>query len=436
VDFVHDVIAWKRDGNELDEARVDAFVQGVVSGAVPSYQASALLMAMVLRGLSDDETLWLARAMVDSGKLLDLSVLRRPVLDKHSSGGVGDKVTLVLAPLVAACGAVFGKMSGRGLGHTGGTLDKLESIPGFRVQLPQGDFLRQLERIGVAVVSQSERIVPADRLLYGLRDVTGTIECGGLIAASIMAKKVASGTSALVLDLKVGRGAFAADLEQAREIGRLCRMIGRVYERPTTCLYTAMDAPLGRTVGNRLEVEEAWQVLKGEGPSDVREVTLELAAELLPLSDLGLDRAEARARAEAALADGRAAEHFERWCYVQGGRWQPGEFHRLAAHEVRAPADGFVTAVDALAVGRSAQLAGAGRRTVDDTVDAAAGVLLERSVGDAVEAGDSLAAVFSRDPARRLEASAVLAGAFAVGPEAPPARSIVLGREEWPGSEG
>ena len=214
VDFVHDVIAWKRDGNELDEARVGAFVQGVVSGAVPSYQASALLMAMVLRGLSDDETLWLARAMVDSGKLLDLSVLRRPVLDKHSSGGVGDKVTLVLAPVIAACGAIFGKMSGRGLGHTGGTLDKLESIPGFRVQLPQGDFLRQLERIGVAVVSQSERIVPADRLLYGLRDVTGTVECVGLIAASIMAKKVASGTSALVLDLKVGRGAFAADLEQ------------------------------------------------------------------------------------------------------------------------------------------------------------------------------------------------------------------------------
>ena len=430
MDFVHDVIAWKRDGKELDEPRVRAFVEGVVSGAVPSYQASALLMAMVLRGLSDDETLWMARAMVDSGKSLDLSVLRRPVLDKHSSGGVGDKVTLVLAPLVAACGAIFGKMSGRGLGHTGGTLDKLESIPGFRVQLPQGDFLRQLERIGVAVVSQSERIVPADRLLYALRDVTGTVESSGLIAASIMAKKVASGTSALVLDLKVGRGAFAADLEKAREIGRLCRLIGTAYGRPTTCLYTAMDAPLGRTVGNRLEVEEAWQVLKGEGPADVREVTLAVAAELLPLADLGLDAAEARARAEAALDDGRAAEHFERWCYVQGGRWQPGEFHRLAAHEVKAPAAGYVTAVDALAVGRAAQLAGAGRRTVDDTVDAAAGVLLERSVGDAVEAGDSLAAVFSRDPARRRQASTVLETAFTVGQEAPPARSIVLGRED------
>lgn len=429
MDFVHDVIAWKRDGKELDDGRVRAFVDGAVSGAVPSYQASALLMAMVLRGLSDDETLLLARAMVDSGKTLDLGVLRRPVLDKHSSGGVGDKVTLVLAPLIAACGAVFGKMSGRGLGHTGGTLDKLESIPGFRVQLPQGDFLRQLERIGVAVVGQSERIVPADRLLYALRDVTGTVECPGLIAASIMAKKVASGTSALVLDLKVGRGAFAADLEGAREIGRLCRLIGQDYGRPTTCLYTAMEAPLGRSVGNRLEVEEAWRVLSGEGPHDVREVTLELAAELLPLSDAGVAAGEARARAQAALGDGRAAEHFERWCYVQGGRWKPGEYHRLAGREVRAAQAGFVTAVDALVVGRAAQLAGAGRRTVDDTVDPAAGVVLERVVGDAVDAGQPLAAVFSRDPVRRRAACDVLEGAFGVEAQRPAPLPIVLGRE-------
>ncbi len=430
MEFAHDVIAWKRDGGELDEARMRAFVDGVVSGAVPSYQASALLMAMVLRGLSDGETVSLARAMVDSGKTLDLSVLRRPVLDKHSSGGVGDKVTLVLAPLVAACGAVFGKMSGRGLGHTGGTLDKLESIPGFRVRLPQGDLLRQLERIGVAVVSQSERVVPADRLLYALRDVTGTVECDGLIAASIMAKKVASGTSAVVLDLKVGAGAFMPDLERARELGRLCRLIGEAYERPTTCLFTAMDAPLGRAVGNRLEVEEAWQVLGGGGPADVREVTLALAAELLPLSDLGVTRDEAARRAEAALVDGRAAEHFERWCYVQGGDWRPGAFHRLAGRETLAGRDGYVTAVDALAVGRAAQVAGAGRRTVDDSVDTAAGVVLERVVGEAVGAGEPLASVFSRDAARRGEAGAVLETAFTIGDEAPEARPIVLGREE------
>ena len=430
MDFVNDVIARKRDGHRLDAGRLRAFVDGVVDGSVPSYQASALLMAMVLNGLSDAETVELARAMVESGKMLDLRVVGRPVLDKHSSGGVGDKVTLVLAPLVAACGAVFGKMSGRGLGHTGGTIDKLESIPGFRVQLPQGEFVRQLERIGVAVVSQSERIVPADRILYALRDVTATIECDGLIAASIMAKKVASGTAALVLDIKVGKGAFMGDLKHARNLGRLCRLIGVAYERPTTCIFTSMEAPLGRSVGNRLEVEEAWQVLGGEGPDDVREVTLTLAAALLALSDLGIDEAEGRRRAAAALSDGRAAEHFERWCFVQGGRWKPGEFHRLAAHEARATRAGYVTAVDAMAVGQAAQIAGAGRQRIDDTVDPAAGVLLERAVGDQVAAGDALAAVYSRDPARRARASAVLDRAFTVGDERPQPGRLVLGRME------
>lgn len=430
MDFVNDVIAWKRDGRELDAGRLRGFVDGVVGGSVPSYQASALLMAMVLHGLSDAETVELARAMVESGKTLDLRVVRRPVLDKHSSGGVGDKVTLVLAPLVAACGAVFGKMSGRGLGHTGGTVDKLESIPGFRVQLPQGEFVRQLERIGVAVVSQSERIVPADRILYALRDVTATIECDGLIAASIMAKKVASGTAALVLDVKVGRGAFMGDLAHARNLGRLCRLIGDAYDRPTTCIFTSMESPLGRTVGNRLEVEEAWQVLGGEGPDDVREVTLTLAGALLALSDLGVDEAEGRRRAAAALDDGRAAEHFERWCFVQGGRWKPGEFHRLAAREARASRAGYLTAVDAMAVGQAAQIAGAGRQRIDDTVDPAAGVLLERAVGDQVEAGDALAAVFSRDAARRAQASAVLDRAFTVGDERPQPGRLVLGRME------
>jgi pyrimidine-nucleoside phosphorylase len=429
MDFVSDVIAPKRDGAELGAAQIDAFVRGVVDGAVPPYQASALLMAMVLRGLSDAETVALARSTVESGKRFDLGVLRRPVLDKHSSGGVGDKVTLVLAPLVASCGAVFGKMSGRGLGHTGGTLDKLESIPGFRVQLPQGEFLRQLERIGVAVVSQSERIVPADRLLYALRDVTGTVESDGLIAASIMAKKVASGTSALVLDIKVGRGAFMASVAHARELGRRCRLIADEYERPLTCLYTAMDAPLGRAVGNRLEVEEAWQVLCGGGPDDVRETTLAVAGALLALSDLGVDEAEGRRRAEAALAEGRAAEHFERWCFVQGGRWKPGEFHRLAGEEVRAAAGGFVTAADALAIGRAAQLAGAGRRTMEDAIDPAAGVVLERRPGDEVAAGDLLATVFARDAARRAAAAEALRTAFVVGEERPEEPPVILARD-------
>jgi pyrimidine-nucleoside phosphorylase len=429
VDIVNDIIAWKRDGHELDDERMSAFVNGVVDGSLASYQASALLMAIVLRGMSADETVSMARALVASGKTLDLSVIRRPVLDKHSSGGVGDKVTLVLAPLVAACGAVFGKMSGRGLGHTGGTLDKLESIPGFNVRLSQGDFLRQLERIGVAVVSQSERVVPADRLLYALRDVTATVENEGLIAASIMAKKVASGTAAIVLDLKVGRGAFMSDLRQAESLGALCRLVGAAFDRPVTCVYTAMEAPLGRAVGNRLEVEEAWQVLNGDGDGDVREVALTLAGALLSLSDLGVDEGRGRALAEEALADGRAAAHFERWCFVQGGRWVPGQFHRLAAVEVTAPRGGYVAGIDALAVGRAAQLAGAGRQKVEEDVDPAAGLVLAHKVGEPVSAGDLLCTVYARHSGRRAGAEAALKEAFTIADEAPAVPPVVLARE-------
>jgi pyrimidine-nucleoside phosphorylase len=427
-DVVNDIIARKRDGGELDEARLRAFVSGVVSGAIPAYQASALLMAIVLRGFSPAETLGLARAMVDSGKTLDLSVLGRPVLDKHSSGGVGDKVTLVLAPLVASCGALFGKMSGRGLGHTGGTLDKLESIPGFKVQLSQGDFLRQIERIGVAVVSQSERLVPADRILYALRDVTATVDSEGLIAASIMAKKIASGTSVVVLDLTVGAGAFMKTIAQAASLGALCRLIGESYGRKVTCLYTAMEAPLGRAVGNRLEVEEAWDVLSGGGPDDVREVVVELAAALLALADLGIDEAEGRARARRALDSGQAAEWFERWVAVQGGRFAPGEFHRLACVEVTAGRDGWVSAVDALAVGHAAQLSGAGRSRVADEVDPAAGVIVTAKPGQEVVAGAPLARVFARHRDARAAAAALLKEAFVIADEPPAARPVVLGR--------
>jgi len=428
MDIVNDLIAWKRDGHQLDDLRMQAFIHGVVDGSLAPYQASALLMAMVLRGLSEAETVSLARAMVASGKMLDLSPLRRPVLDKHSSGGVGDKVTLVLAPLVAACGGVFGKMSGRGLGHTGGTLDKLESIPGFRVQLSQGEFLHQLERIGVAVVSQSERVVPADKILYALRDVTATVDEAGLIAASIMAKKVASGTAALVLDIKVGSGAFMRTLEDARRLGRLCAAIGAAFDRPIRCLFTAMEQPLGRAVGNRLEVEEAWAVLTGAGPADVRAVVLELAAMLLALSDLGIDEQEAGRRAAAALDDGNAAAHFERWCLLQGGKWRPGEFHQLAGASVRAPRGGWVTGVDAFQVGRAAQLAGAGRQRADEAIDLAAGVVLAVSVGEQVEEGDLLGTVFARDGRRRAAARELLARAFTIANAAAPSVAIVLDR--------
>lgn len=435
IDVVHYLIAWKRDGRELDESRMDAFVVGVLDGSVAPYQASALLMAMVLRGLSSVETVALARAMVRNGKVMDLAPVGRPVLDKHSSGGVGDNVTLVLAPLVAACGGVFGKMSGRGLGHTGGTLDKLASIPGFRLQLSHGEFVRQLERVGVAVVGQSERIVPADKLLYALRDVTATVDEPGLIAASIMAKKVASGTAAVALDLKVGSGAFMPDVPAARRLAELCLTIGSAFERRVTAVFTAMEQPLGRAVGNRLEVEEAWQVLCGAGPDDLRAITLELAGKLLAMSDLGIDEQEGRRRAAAALDDGRAAAHFDRWVAVQGGRWKPGEYQRLAAAEVRASSSGFVSRCDARLVGRAAQLAGAGRQQTDDPVDPSAGVVLSRKVGEAVEPGDLLAAAYARDGGRRASAGAMLEQAFAVSGRPPEVPELILGRDTAAGPD-
>jgi pyrimidine-nucleoside phosphorylase len=341
---------------------------------------------------------------------------------------VGDKVTLALAPLVAACGGVFGKMSGRGLGHTGGTLDKLESIPGFRVQLSQGEFLHQLERIGVAITAQSERIVPADRILYALRDVTATVENDGLIAASIMAKKIATGTAAIVLDLKVGRGAFMRDLEQAQDLAELCAAVGASYGRPVTSFFTAMDAPLGLAVGNRLEVEEAWQVLNDGGPHDVRELVLTLAGALLALSDLGLTEEEGRARAERALSQGAAAEAFQRWCASQGGAWRRGDGHHLGGAEVRAERGGYLTVIDALLVGQAAQAAGAGRQRVNDVIDHAAGVVLAHKPGDAVDEGELLATAYSRETVRRRAAGVLLAQAFSVGDEAPDPRALVLGR--------
>jgi pyrimidine-nucleoside phosphorylase len=281
----------------------------------------------------------------------------------------------------------------------------------------------------VAVVSQSERLVPADRILYALRDVTGTVENEGLIAASIMAKKVASGTSALVLDLTVGSGAFMKTVAQARSLGALCRLIGESYGRKVTCVYTAMDAPLGRAVGNRLEVEEAWELLRGDGPTDLREVVLELAAALLALSDLKVDEAAGRVRAERALDSGQAAEWFERWVGVQGGRFKPGEFHRLACDQVVAARDGWVSAVDARAVGSAAQLAGAGRGRVDDEVDSAAGVVLAARPGEQVAAGDTLARVYSRRRESRAAATALLHDAFAIADEVPAARPVILGRD-------
>lgn len=427
MESVADVIAVKRDGGVLSEEVLTDIAAGLVQGAVGEAQAGALLMAIAIHGLDDAETKALARALVASGKRLDLGLVRRPVLDAHGTPGVGDKSLLVLGPVIAACGGVFATMADRALGHCGGTLDKLEALSGFRVQLPQGEFVRQLERIGLAVIGPSERVVPADLVLQALRDVTATAADPGLIAASLMARAIAVGGQHLVVTVKYGRGAFAADLDGARRVGRLCTAIGDDFERPVTCLYQRHDEPLGSTIGARLEVEEAWQVLGGGGPADVRELVLEQAAALLPQAGLGLDGEAARAAAEAALDDGRAAEQFERWCYVQGARFKPGEFHLLAGEEIVAPAGGYVQTVDALQVGRGARLAATARAS--GGLDPAAGVFLRCLRGDQVAAGEPLATVFSRETARRRAAAALVESAYVIAEAPPSPRSLLCETE-------
>ena len=397
-------------------------------GDVPDYQLAAFLMAVYFRGLSTAETFALTDAMVRSGETIDLgAALGRRVVDKHSTGGVGDKTTLAVGPIVAACGVPFGKMSGRGLGHTGGTLDKLESIPGFRVELTTDEFVAQVREIGLAIVGQSANLVPADKMLYALRDVTATVDNVSLIAASIMSKKIASGADAIVLDVKVGDGAFMKSLSDAQVLGEAMLALGRRAGRDVVCVLTDMDQPLGCAVGNALEVREAVATLRGEGPPDFGELVLDASAHLLALSDLGVDRAEARRLAEQAVADGSATATYERWVRTQGG--DPDEAALPTAphvHEVRASRAGYVGRLAALPVGLAALHLGAGRREKDDPVDHAVGVVCRAKRGDAVAEGDVLAEVHARDERSAGEAAADVLAAYELVDEPPRPRPIVL----------
>src|SRR5207237_3701461 len=341
------------------------------------------------RGLSPRETFALTEAMIASGETVDMSArLGRKAVDKHSTGGVGDKTSLAVGPIVAACGVPLGKMSGRGLGHTGGTLDKLESIPGFRVELTTEEFVAQVRDVGLAIVGQTADLVPADKRLYALRDVTATVENVSLIAASIMSKKIASGADAIVLDVKVGDGAFMKTLADASVLAETMLALGERAGREVVCVLTDMDQPLGRAVGNALEVREAVATVRGEGPPDFAELVLDASAHLLALSDLGIDRAEARRRAEAAVSDGSALAAYERWVRAQGG--DPDESALPKApfvREVFAPHAGYVQRLAALPVGLAALHLGAGRREKDDAIDHAVGVVCVAKRGDEVEEG-------------------------------------------------
>jgi thymidine phosphorylase len=418
---VVDVIRTKRDGGRLTDGQVDWVVDAYTRGEVADEQMAALLMAILLRGMEPAELSRWTRAMTESGTRMDLSGVDRPTVDKHSTGGVGDKVTLPLAPLVAACGAAVPQLSGRGLGHTGGTLDKLESIPGLRTRLSRQEFFDQLARVGAVVCAAGDDLAPADRKLYALRDVTGTVESVPLIASSIMSKKIAEGAGALVLDVKVGSGAFMKGLDDARLLAETMVGIGTDAGVRTVALLTAMDRPLGRTAGNALEVAESVEVLAGGGPPDVVELVLLLAGEMLRAAGLdAVDPADA-------LRDGRAMDVWRRMVRAQGGDPDaplPGARH---THDVPAPATGTLTRLDAYAVGVAAWRLGAGRARKEDAVSAAAGVVLHAAPGERVSAGAPLLTLHTDDADRIPHALAALEGAVEVdGPARP--LPLLLGR--------
>jgi pyrimidine-nucleoside phosphorylase len=420
VKTTYEVLRAKRDGQELTREEIQGLVKGVVDGTVPDYQTAAFLMACVIRGLSTAETAALTEAMRDSGDCWDLSDLA-PVVDKHSTGGVGDKVTLPLAPLVAAAGARVGMMSGRGLGHTGGTLDKLAAIPGFRTDLDLAKVRQGLETVGAVLFQQTDSVAPADRTLYALRDVTATVESLPLIVASILSKKLASGTTGIVFDVKTGNGAFLKTIEESRALGRALVDTARAAGRRATGWITDMSRPLGRAVGNALEADESIRVLRGEGPQRVAECCLVLGAEMLRFSDSKLSESDARKRLEEALASGRAARQFERIIEFHGGDPRVVENPSLLPQPKQklpatAPRSGFIRSIQTEKMGFLSIEIGCGRVKREDSIDFAAGFLVEKTVGDRVEKGETLAIVCLGDrPIPRPGFVGEIAALFEIG---------------------
>ncbi len=428
----YDLIRRKRDGGVLSSGELAWLVEGFVSGAIPDYQMSALLMAAYFRGLGAVETAALTEAMVASGETLDLGPLAARCVDKHSTGGVGDKTSLVLVPLVASAGVAVPKLSGRGLGHTGGTLDKLEAIPGFSTSLSMAEFTAQVERIGCAIAGQSASFVPADARLYALRDVTATVDSIPLIASSVMSKKIASGAAAIMLDVKFGRGAFMKDEAEARDLAGVMVGIGAAAGRRTMAAITAMEHPLGRAVGNALEVREAVATLRGEGPADLADLCLALGARMLVLGGVASSYEEGEERLRSRIESGAALEKFREMVRAQGGSAEALDDADLlpaapVALPVPAPAGGYVAEIDAEAVGLAAMRLGAGRTAKEDLVDHAVGVVVERAAGSEVGEGDSVATVHARTEASGRAAVAEVAAAFSIGPGPVEPRPLIAG---------
>ena len=427
-----ELIGRKRDGGTLTPAELRWIVEGYTTDTIPDYQMAAFLMAVVCRGMDDDELAAWTEAMLHSGTVLDLRAVAGPKVDKHSTGGVGDKISIPLAPLVAACGVRVPMMSGRGLGHTGGTLDKLESIPGFSTEVAPEDFADQLADLGLVLAGQSEELVPADRKIYALRDATGTVPSIPLIASSIMSKKLAEDLDGLVLDVKVGSGAFMKDLEDARRLAETMAGIGRRHGTEVVALLTDMDQPLGREVGNANEIRESLDVLRGVGPPDVTALVLRLAEEMLLLGGVAADRDAARKRLELAIEDGSGLEVLRRVIARQGGNPDVVDDPALLPtadrfHVVRAEESGYVTACDAERVGWAAVRLGAGRARKEDEIDPAVGITIEAKRGDRIAAGDPLAVVAWNDPTRRDACLEMLAGAWRISATPPEPRPLFLG---------
>jgi pyrimidine-nucleoside phosphorylase/thymidine phosphorylase len=426
-----DVVQKKRDGGELTREEIDFFVRGYAGGEIPDYQAAAFAMAVFFRGMAPAEIVALTESMMHTGEVLDLSELPGPKVDKHSTGGVGDKTSLVLGPLAAACGVYVPMISGRGLGHTGGTLDKLESIPGFKVQLSLADFRRVLRECGLGLIGQTREIAPADRMLYALRDVTATVSSMPLISASIMSKKMAEGIDALVLDVKCGDGAFLPGIDEAKALANTMVGIGRDMGKKVVALITAMDQPLGRTVGNALEVAECVETLKGRGPADLESLSIELAAWMVHLAGVAASLDSARAKVRAALASGAGLERLRRVIELQGGDPRVCDDPSLLPQApetvvVRSDRDGRVARLAARAIGDASMLLGAGRETVQSTIDPAVGFVFHKKVGDPVAVNEPIVTAHVGKTSRREEAMARLREAIVVSAEAPARGALVL----------
>jgi len=426
-----ELIIRKREGDELNESEIESLIQAYCSGEVADYQMAAFAMAVFFRGMTPRETTALTLAMRDSGKTVTFPGTERVRVDKHSTGGVGDKVSICLAPIVAACGVHVPMISGRGLGHTGGTLDKLEAIPGFSVDMTTAAFVKQVGKVGCALIGQTKDLAPADKKLYALRDVTGTVESVPLIVASILSKKLAEGIDALVLDVKVGAGAFMRSLDEARELARAIVRVGTLSGKRVSALLTDMNTPLGYAIGNSLETSEAMEMLHGGGPEDLREVTLSLGSELLRLAGLETNTTRARARMLAVIESGDAARKMEEIIKAQGGDprvvREPDRMPKAKkVVPIKTTRNGYILAVDALKIGQVAVTMGAGRHRADDEIDPTVGIVLRKKPGDAIRRDDVLAELHVPNAKAAKAVSDQVSEAFTVGKKRPKARPLII----------